>query len=61
MNQIVIEFYDDSCEVDAYGCKPKRRYVCGSMNEAQMALGMIDRHEQMPSEEEAIAEKVKNF
>lgn len=61
MPTILIEFYDESCEPEVNCLKPKSRYVCSSMNEAMMALGMIERHEGLPTEEEANAEKVKNF
>lgn len=59
--KILIEFYDEDCEPCANGVKPKRHYECSSIAEALMAIGMIERHEHMPSDEEATAERVKDF
>jgi hypothetical protein len=59
MPTILVEFYgeDDILGVDGY--KPKRRYVCRTVEEAEMALGLIERHENIPPVEEL--EQVKNF
>lgn len=60
-SMILIEFYDETCEPGVNCDKPKRRYVCESIAEAVMALGLIERHETLPTEDEVNAEKTKDF
>ena len=54
---IIVEYYEDEADTS----QAKRRYVCSSISEAVMAIGMIERHEHMATEEEIAEARSATF
>ena len=48
MPSILIEFYDEDGEIIPDGMKPKRRYVCHTVEDALAAIGQIERYQEFP-------------